>query len=66
MLAVMSGDEGRAPRPQGGDPNTKAVSLSLTTQEWRELRLRAAEAGTSVQKVILGILRRGLESDRIR
>jgi plasmid stability protein len=32
----------------------------LTTQEWRELRLRAAENGTSVEKVIAGILRHEL------
>jgi hypothetical protein len=62
MLAVMAGNEGRAPRPKGGDPNTKAVSVSLTTQEWRELRLRAAENGTSVEKVIAGILRHELET----
>jgi len=62
MLAVMCGEEGRAPRPKGGDPNTKEVSLPLTTQEWRDLRLRAAESGRSVQEVIVGILRRELES----
>jgi hypothetical protein len=56
----MPGNEGRAPRPRRGDPNTKAVSVSLTTQEWGELRLRAAENGTSVEKVIAGILRQGL------
>jgi hypothetical protein len=62
MLAVMPPDQGRAPRPKGGDPNTKALSISLTTQEWRELRLRAAQSGTSVQRVIIGILRRALET----
>jgi hypothetical protein len=62
MLAGMPPDEGRAPRPKGGDPNTKAVSISLTTHEWRELRLRAAQSGTSVQRVIIGILRRALET----
>jgi hypothetical protein len=60
MLAVMSANEGRAPRPKRGDPNTKAVSVSSTAQEWRELRLRAAENGTSVEKVITGIVRQEL------
>ncbi|MCW3018187.1 MAG: hypothetical protein JWN10_495 [Solirubrobacterales bacterium] len=61
MLGDMPEQEGRAPRPKGGDPNTRAVSLSLTPQEWRELRLRAAKDDTSVQEIIVGILRRELE-----
>ena len=28
---------GRSPRPKGGDPNTKAIRLTLTAGEWREL-----------------------------
>lgn len=61
MLGEMPEHEGRAPRPKGGDPNTKAVSLSLTPQEWSELRLRAAKDDTSVQEIIVRILRRELE-----
>jgi hypothetical protein len=57
----MSEQEGRAPRPKGGDPNTKSMSLSLTVSEWRELRLRAAKDATSVQDIIVRILRRELE-----
>ncbi len=61
MLGDMPEQEGRAPRPKGGDPNTKAVSLTLTPREWRELRLRAARDAMSVQAVIVRILRRELE-----
>jgi hypothetical protein len=58
----MSEQEGRAPRPRGGDPNTKSVSLSLTPREWRELRLRAAKNAIGVQEVIVRILREELET----
>ena len=61
MLRDMSEQEGRAPRPKGGDPNTKSVSLSLTPREWRELRLRAANDATSVRDIIVRILRHELE-----
>lgn len=37
------------------------MSLSLTVGEWRELRLRAAKDATSVQDIIVRILRRELE-----
>jgi hypothetical protein len=57
----MSEQEGRAPHPRGGDPNTKSVTLSLTPGEWRELRLRAAQDATSVQDIIIRILRHELE-----
>ncbi|MGO9487433.1 MAG: hypothetical protein ACLQBB_00200 [Solirubrobacteraceae bacterium] len=62
----MSDQEGRAPRPKGGDPNTKQVSLSLTPREWRELRLLAAEDDRSVEEIIVRILRRELEGSRGR
>jgi hypothetical protein len=58
----MSEQQGRAPRPSGGDPNTKSVSLSLTPREWRELRLRAARNAIGVQDVIVRILRKELEA----
>jgi hypothetical protein len=58
----MSEQEGRAPRPRRGDPNTKSVSLALTPREWRELRLRAAKNATSVQDIIVRILRHELET----
>jgi hypothetical protein len=58
----MSEQEGRAPRPKGGDPNTKSVALSLTPREWRELRLRAAKDATSVQDIIVRIVRHELDA----
>jgi hypothetical protein len=58
----MSEEEGRAPRPRGGDPNTKSMTLSLTPREWRELRLRAAKDATSVQDIIVRIVRRELDA----
>ncbi len=61
MLAVMDGGDARAPRPPHGDPNTKAVRLSLETGEWRQLRAWAAEEGTSVEDVIARALREVLE-----
>ena len=57
----MSTEEGRAPRPKGGDPNAKTVRLALTPEEWRKLRLRAAQDDTSVQAVIVEIVRRELD-----
>ncbi len=53
--------EGRAPRPRGGDPNVKTVRLTLTPEEWRKLRLWAAEDDTSVQAVIGRIVRGELD-----
>ena len=53
--------EGRAPHPRGGDPNVKTMPVELTTEEWRKLRLWAAQEDTSVQLVIGKILRRELE-----
>ncbi len=61
MLCGMCEQEGRAPRPKRGDPNTKALSLTLTPREWRELRLRAARDAMSVQEVVVRILQRELE-----
>jgi hypothetical protein len=58
----MPEQEGRAPRPKRGDPNTKAVSVTLTPREWRELRLRAARDAMSVQEIIVRILRRELDA----
>ena len=52
--------EGRAPRPKGGDPNVKMMSLSLTPEEWRKLRVWAAAEGTSMQAIVDEILRREL------
>jgi hypothetical protein len=52
---------GRSPRPEGGDPNTKAVRLTLTAADWRELRLRAAMDATSMQRVVSEIVRRELD-----
>jgi hypothetical protein len=52
---------GRSPRPKGGDPNPKAVRLTLSAGEWRELRLRAAQDAASVQKVVSDIVRQALD-----
>ena len=53
--------EGRAPRPKGGDPNVKTIRLSLTPEEWRKLRLWAAEEDASTQAVVGKLVRRELE-----
>ena len=43
----------------------KSLRLSLTTEEWRKLRVWAAELDTTVEAVVIGVLRRTLE-DRPR
>jgi hypothetical protein len=58
----MAEREGRAPRPAGGDPNTKMMRLSLTPDEWRKLRVWAAEDDTSMQQIVNEFVRRALES----
>jgi hypothetical protein len=57
----MSAGEGRAPLPRRGDPNVKALTISLTPQEWRKLRAWAAEQATGVETLVVAILRRVLE-----
>jgi hypothetical protein len=52
--------QGRAPRPKAGDPNAKTVRLSLTAEEWRKLRVWAAEEDTSVQAILARIVSREL------
>jgi hypothetical protein len=52
---------GRSPSPPRGDPNTKALRLSLTAEEWRKLRVLAAQTDTSVALVVMRIVRRELE-----
>jgi len=52
---------GRAPRPPQGDPNVKAIRLSLTTEEWRKLRALAAEEGRDMREMIGEIVRQNLE-----
>jgi hypothetical protein len=56
----MVAEEGRAPRPKGGDPNVKMMRLKLTADEWRKLRVWAAEDDTSMQQVLGEIVRREL------
>jgi len=58
----MTEPEGRSPKPAGGDPNTKTVRLSLTPDEWRKLRLWAAEDDASTQQILNQLVRRALES----
>jgi hypothetical protein len=56
----MATGEGRAPRPPRGDPNVKMMRLSLTPEEWRRLRLWAAEEDASTEHVVGEIVRREL------
>jgi len=62
MLGYMTSKEGRAPRPKRGDPNVKMMRLSLTPEEWRKLRVWAAEDDTSMQAIVVAIVRRELDS----
>jgi hypothetical protein len=57
----MPAQEGRAPRPKRGDPNVKMMRLSLSTEEWRKLRVWAAEDDTSMQQIVAEVIRRELE-----
>ncbi len=57
----MNVEEGRAPRPKGGDPNAKMLRVTLTPDEWRKLRVWAAEDDTSVQAIVGEIVRRELD-----
>jgi hypothetical protein len=54
--------EGRAPRPKHGDPNVKMMRVTLSTEEWRKLRVWAAEEDTSMQQIVAEVIRRELES----
>jgi len=56
----MSTGEGRSPRPKRGDPNVKTMRVALTPEEWRKLRVWAAEADTSIQAIVAEIVRREL------
>jgi hypothetical protein len=60
-LRNMPNEEGRAPRPKGGDPNVKMMRLTLTPEEWRKLRVWAAEDDTSMQAIVAQVVRRELE-----
>jgi hypothetical protein len=57
----MTDGEGRAPRPKGGDPNVKMMRLRLTPDEWRKPRVWAAEEDTSMQAIVVEVLRQELE-----
>jgi hypothetical protein len=57
----MATKRGRAPRPKGGDPNVKMMRLTLTPDEWRKLRVWAAEDDTSMQAIVGQIVRGELE-----
>ncbi|MHB8234416.1 MAG: hypothetical protein ACYDHT_07155 [Solirubrobacteraceae bacterium] len=57
----MESSSGRAPHPRGGSPNVKTMRLVLTPEEWRKLRLWAAQRGTSVEAVVERVLRNELE-----
>ena len=53
--------EGRSPAPARGDPNTKVLRIALVPEEWRKLRAWAAEEDTSMQAIVVRVLRRALE-----
>jgi hypothetical protein len=53
--------KGRSPAPKRGDPNVKSMRVSLSPEEWRKLRAWAAEEGTSVQAIVVRLLRRTLD-----
>lgn len=57
----MYHSDGRAPRPRRGDPNEKEVALLLATEDWRKLRLWAAEEMLTVEDIISRIVRGALE-----
>jgi len=52
--------EGRAPRPTRGDPNMKMISVSLSPEEWRKLRMWAAEEDSSMDEIVDMLVRRAL------
>jgi hypothetical protein len=56
----MESSEGRSPRPRRGDPNVKNVRLALTPEEWRKLRLWAAEDSTSIEAIVRRTVEREL------
>ena len=56
----MDVEKGRSPRPKRGDPNVKMIRLTLTPNEWRKLRVWAAEDATSMQQIVGEIIRREL------
>lgn len=58
--AYMATERGRAPRPPRGDPSVKMIRLALTPDEWRKLRVWAAEQDTGMQQVVGEIVRREL------
>jgi hypothetical protein len=62
ILGGVEPAEGRSPRPRGGDPNAKMLRLVFTPGEWRELRLRAAQDGSDVERIVAAIVRRELEN----
>jgi len=59
-LCFMTVQEGRAPYPKGGDPNVKMMRVTLTPDEWRKLRVWAAEEDTSMQAIVGELVRREL------
>jgi hypothetical protein len=59
-LRRMPIGEPRAPHPQAGDPNVKMMRMTLTPDEWRKLRVWAAEEDTSMQAIVGKIVRREL------
>jgi hypothetical protein len=56
----MAVKEGRAPSPKAGDPSVKMMRLTLNPEEWRKLRVWAAEEDTSMQAIVGETMRREL------
>ena len=53
--------KGRSPVPRGGDPNVRVMRIALVPEEWRKLRAWAAEEDTTIQEILVRILRCALE-----
>ena len=56
----MESRQGRSPHPKRSDPNVKSVRLALTPEEWRKLRLWAAEDATSTEAIVRRTVERAL------
>jgi hypothetical protein len=56
LYAMMS--KATEPGQEGSEPVTKMVRLTLTAEEWRRLRIKAAEQDESMTRLLGAILAR--------
>jgi hypothetical protein len=47
---------GAAPKQKGSEPVTKMVRVTLTAEQWRRLRVKAAERDESMTRLLGAIL----------